>query len=52
MMVYLRFVVSRGLRASHRWPKISKMVNLPPEPPGLIKGHGSDLNLRPEENRH
>jgi tetratricopeptide (TPR) repeat protein len=29
MMVYLRFVVSRGLRASHRWPKIAKMVNLP-----------------------
>jgi hypothetical protein len=29
MMVYLRFVVSRSLRASHRWPKIAKMVNLP-----------------------
>ena len=29
MMFYLRFVVSRGLRASHRWPKIAKMINLP-----------------------
>ncbi len=29
MMVYLRFVVSRRLRASHRWPKIAKMINLP-----------------------
>ncbi len=29
MMVYLRFVVCKGLRASHRWPKIAKMVNLP-----------------------
>lgn len=29
MMVYLRFVVSKGLRASHRWPKIAKMINLP-----------------------
>ena len=29
MMLYLRFVVSKGLRASHRWPKIAKMVNLP-----------------------
>jgi serine/threonine protein kinase len=28
-MFYLRFVVSRGLRASHRWPKIAKMINLP-----------------------
>jgi tetratricopeptide (TPR) repeat protein len=28
MMLYLRFVVSKGLRASHRWPKIAKMVNL------------------------
>jgi len=29
MMVYLRFVVSKRLRASHRWPKIAKMINLP-----------------------
>jgi tetratricopeptide (TPR) repeat protein len=29
MMIYLRFVVSKGLRASHRWPKIAKMINLP-----------------------
>jgi len=29
MMVYLRFVVCRSLRASHRWPTIAKMVNLP-----------------------
>jgi TolB-like protein/Flp pilus assembly protein TadD len=28
MMYYLRFVVSKGLRASHRWPKIAKMINL------------------------
>ena len=29
MMVYLRFVVCKGLRASHRWPKIARMINLP-----------------------
>ena len=29
MMYYLRFVVAKGLRASHRWPKIAKMINLP-----------------------
>jgi TolB-like protein len=29
MMVYLRFVVSKRLRASHRWPKIAKMISLP-----------------------
>jgi TolB-like protein/Flp pilus assembly protein TadD/tRNA A-37 threonylcarbamoyl transferase component Bud32 len=29
MMYYLRFVVSKGLRASHRWPKIARMINLP-----------------------
>jgi hypothetical protein len=29
MMLYLRFAVSRGLRASHRWPKIAGMMNLP-----------------------
>ncbi len=28
MMYYLRFVVSRALRASDRWPKIARMVNL------------------------
>jgi len=28
MMVYLRFVVCRELRASRRWPKIAKMLNL------------------------
>ena len=29
MMYYLRFVVSRQLRASHRWPAIAQMLNLP-----------------------
>jgi TolB-like protein/Tfp pilus assembly protein PilF len=29
MMVYLRFVVCKGLRASRRWPKIARMINLP-----------------------
>jgi len=29
MMFYLRFVVCKQLRASARWPKIAKMVNLP-----------------------
>ena len=29
MMFYLRFVVSKGLRASSRWPKIAKKINLP-----------------------
>jgi hypothetical protein len=29
MMYYLRFVVCKKLRASHRWPKIGKMINLP-----------------------
>ncbi len=29
MMFYLRFAVSRGLRASTRWPHIAKMMNLP-----------------------
>lgn len=29
MGVYLRYVVCKGLRASHRWPKIAKMINLP-----------------------
>jgi tetratricopeptide (TPR) repeat protein len=29
MMYYLRFVVSKGLRASHRWPKIATMIHLP-----------------------
>jgi tetratricopeptide (TPR) repeat protein len=29
MMYYLRFVVCRPLRASARWPKIARMVNLP-----------------------
>jgi eukaryotic-like serine/threonine-protein kinase len=29
MMYYLRFVVCKKLRASHRWPKIAEMVNLP-----------------------
>ena len=28
-MFYLRFVVVRPLRASHRWPKIARMMNLP-----------------------
>jgi len=31
MMLYMRFVVSKGLRASGRWPKIAKMINLPAE---------------------
>ena len=29
MMFYLRFVVCKGLRASSRWPRIAKMINLP-----------------------
>jgi serine/threonine-protein kinase len=29
MILYLRSVVSKGLRASHRWPKIANMINLP-----------------------
>ena len=29
MMYYLRFVVCKGLRASPRWPKIARMINLP-----------------------
>jgi TolB-like protein/Tfp pilus assembly protein PilF len=28
-MFDLRFVACKGLRASHRWPKIAKMINLP-----------------------
>jgi serine/threonine-protein kinase len=28
MMYYVRFVVSKGLRASDRWPKIARMANL------------------------
>jgi tetratricopeptide (TPR) repeat protein len=28
MRFYLGFVICKGLRASHRWPKIAKMVNL------------------------
>ena len=27
--IYIRFVVCKQLRASHRWPKIAKMINLP-----------------------
>jgi serine/threonine-protein kinase len=29
IMYYLRFVICRSLRASHRWPKIARMINLP-----------------------
>lgn len=29
MRFYLGFVICKKLRASHRWPKIAKMVNLP-----------------------
>ena len=29
MMFYLRFMVSKGLRPSPRWPKIAEMLNLP-----------------------
>jgi serine/threonine-protein kinase len=29
MMFYLRFVVCKALRASSRWPRIAKMINLP-----------------------
>ncbi len=29
MMIYVRFVVCKDLRASHRWPKIARMLNLP-----------------------
>ncbi|HEV2424718.1 MAG TPA: protein kinase [Terriglobia bacterium] len=34
IMYYLRFVVSKGLRSSHRWPKIAKMINLPHDAQG------------------
>jgi hypothetical protein len=27
--VYIRFVACKQLRASHRWPRIAKMINLP-----------------------
>jgi tetratricopeptide (TPR) repeat protein len=35
--VYIRFVACKQLRASNRWPKIAKMINLPQtaETPGL-----------------
>jgi TolB-like protein/Tfp pilus assembly protein PilF len=33
MMLYVRFVVSRRLRADPRWPKIAKMTRLPVESP-------------------
>ncbi|MGA3092246.1 MAG: hypothetical protein ABSD75_26890 [Terriglobales bacterium] len=29
MIIYLRFVACKGLRASHRWPKFARMINLP-----------------------
>lgn len=29
MMMYLRFVASKELRASHRWPRIAGLLNLP-----------------------
>jgi hypothetical protein len=29
MMYYLRFVVCRSLKASHRWPAIARLINLP-----------------------
>ena len=29
MVYYLRFVISRPLRASHRWTTIARMINLP-----------------------
>ncbi len=29
IMYYLRFLVSKELRASHRWPKIARLINLP-----------------------
>jgi TolB-like protein/Tfp pilus assembly protein PilF len=38
MMVYLRYVVSKSLRASHRWPPIAKMINLPVQPSTLLAG--------------
>jgi hypothetical protein len=28
-MYYIRFVISRPLRASHRWSAIARMINLP-----------------------
>ena len=39
--VYIRFVACKQLRASNRWPKIAKMINLPQtaETPGL-QAHG------------
>jgi tetratricopeptide (TPR) repeat protein len=38
MMVYLRYVVSKSLRASHRWPPIAKMINLPVQPSTFLAG--------------
>jgi len=29
VLVNLRFDVSKGLRASHRWPKIANMIDMP-----------------------
>jgi len=29
ILYYLRFVIAKGLRASGRWPKIARMLNLP-----------------------
>jgi TolB-like protein/Tfp pilus assembly protein PilF len=34
MIFYLHFVICKGLRASDRWPKIAKMINLPAEAQG------------------
>jgi hypothetical protein len=36
MMVYLRYVVSKRLRASQRWPRIAKMINLPVQASTLL----------------
>ena len=43
MMFYLRFVVCKGLRASHHWPKIARMISLPvgaqPQASTPARGH-------------
>jgi hypothetical protein len=46
MKVYLRFVVCKDLRASHRWPNIAPMLNLP-DKGGFSVGPKPVADLRP-----
>ena len=50
MMVYLRYVVSKRLRASHRWPTIAKMINLPIGAQGTSV-HRAEFNGGTEQNK-